>query len=190
MRIQVHRRIKERHGYAIQTTASSPRQIMGIVLGVICRHSAFHEIVTLLFIASNRTTNPLCCNTLTNLGSAYVRQTFSISVLCVPFPKSGHSEALSEYCSCSGYACLTNNDAGQLPVETAPNCSEERGRGSVPRSEHLPSHLCSSVSHRAFPPGRVLGDFRRARSIETGCSNFERERSSSSAMSFSSGRTV
>src|ERR1035438_907326 len=109
MRIQVHRRIKERHGYAIQTTASSPRQIMGIVFGVICRHSGFHEIVTLVFIASNRTINPLCCNTLTKLGSAYVRQTFSLSVLCVPSLKNGRFEALSEHSSCGGYACLTNN---------------------------------------------------------------------------------
>ena len=65
-----------------------PRQIMGIVLGVVCRHPAFHEIVTLVFIASNRTINPLCCNTLTNLGSAYVRQTFGLSVLCIYFQKA------------------------------------------------------------------------------------------------------
>src|ERR1700676_3706330 len=51
MRIQVHRRIKERHGYAIQTPAGTSRQIMGVVLGVVCRDSVFHEIGAPVFSA-------------------------------------------------------------------------------------------------------------------------------------------
>lgn len=54
MGIQVHGRIKERHGYAIQTAAGASRQIMGIVLAVVRRETARNEIDALMSLALNR----------------------------------------------------------------------------------------------------------------------------------------